>query len=220
MADLGTGRAGTGPVVRSDVSSNANATTRQRSPQIFTHIEAANMLSLRIKKPYAARWSERWYVLINPDGFPESVSVGYSRRTVLGLSHEVVQYINTGAREISMELWCNYHVLRQRNAGLSRDEALRSLLKYRNFFESMTVPSGARLAPPLVNVNWPRADLYFQGVVEDLAFEYTRFAYNGAPTEFRADIAFVEVGRGLMKQSSVQEFGWGVRTGSLDWTNL
>lgn len=150
----------------------------------------------------------------------ESVSPQYSRRPVLGLSHDVVQYVRTDSREISMELWCSYHVVMRNIPSLTNDQALHRLIKHRNFFESLTVPSGPRQAPPLAHVNWPEANLYFQGVVTGMNIEYTQFAHSGAPMEFFIDVSFLESSRGLMTHDRVKQTGWGGRIGHYDWMDL
>ena len=193
---------------------NLNAAQEEKPVRMFTRIDNKDMVSFRAKPAQSFSWSKPVYAVANPETFSESVAAQYSRRPVLGLSHEVLQYIRTASREISMELWCSYHVIRLRNSHLQHDAAVKRLFAYRNFFESLLMPSKARLAPPVVNVFWPNARLHFKGVVDSLSITYERFAFNGEPIEFMLDVDFIEVGRGLMTQSSVSYNGWGARSAS------
>ena len=63
-----------------------------------------------------AESKNNYYVqaMVNPTSFTESLNAEYSRRPVIGLSHEVLQFSRTINREISMELWVSYSVLIQR----------------------------------------------------------------------------------------------------------
>lgn len=144
--------------------------------------------------------------LVNPTSFKESVQAHYALRPVLGLSHEVVQYVRTGTRKITMEIWLSYHLFLQRGMVTKTPDAL---LSKRNFFESLLVPAQLGAAPPLVQVNWPGADLWFEGVLESMSTDYERFDFTGAPIEMKMDLTFIEVARKLMTSPSVYESGLG-----------
>lgn len=209
MADLKTGRAGDTIEAMLETSSSANASSVRRGPSMFTRIAPKDMVSFRSKGARDVSWSSRYTAMANPESFNESVTSHYSQRAVLGLSHDVVQYIRTSSREIDMELWCNYHAFMVRSPDISEHFALERLIDHRNFFESLMVPAGPRLAPPLVTVEWPNAKLHFKGVVTDLTINYTRFAYNGAPIEFTLDLSLLESARGLMTSEGVRRTGFG-----------
>jgi len=144
--------------------------------------------------------------LVNPTSFSESVKAEYSKRPVLGLSHEVLQYIRTTARTITMQLWASLHIFMIK--GITNDRL--AVLQFRNFFESLIVPTDLGLAPPYVYIDWPGADLHFKGVLESLDIEYQRFARDGTPMEINLSVAFCEVADDLMTTPRVMETGLGL----------
>lgn len=144
--------------------------------------------------------------LVNPTTFSESVKAEYSKRPVLGLSHEVLQYIRTTARTLTMQLWASLHIFMMK--GITNDRL--AVLRFRNFFESLIVPTGLGLAPPYVYVDWPGADLHFKGVLESLDLEYQRFARDGTPIEINLSVAFCEVADDLMTTPRVMDTGLGM----------
>jgi len=152
-------------------------------------------------------------VIVNPTSFKESTQTHYSSRQVIGLSHEVAQYVRTGSRKISMELWFSYHILFMRaNADPTKQNNIpdpRTLLQWRNWFEAHLVPSSLGKAPRLLSMEWPRAELHFTGVLESLNTEYERFTYNGTPMEMKMEISLLEVPSGIMLGNSVQRNGLG-----------
>lgn len=148
------------------------------------------------------------HALVNPTSFSESWEPQYSKRGVLGLSHEIIQYIRTSSRIISMDLWISWQVFIQKN-WVPKEAQEKGALYYRDFFAALTVPCGRRLTPPLVNVDWPRAALSFTGVVESLSFDYERFSAEGEPLEYTIKLKFLEVLSGLMTYSRVFQSGFG-----------
>jgi len=179
-------------------------------PDPFARVTAKNLVLFRVRNASktgkgAGTKGMGLHALANPGSFRESVAPQYARRPVLGLSHEVVQYIRTGSREISMELFVSYHLF------LAKGWNSKSIkpLQYRNFFEGLTVPAGERRAPPRVEVTWPKAGLAFVGVVTQLDIEYQRFNRDGYPLEYTLDISFVEVARRLRVTDKVMQEGMG-----------
>ena len=152
-----------------------------------------------LDRPPASSGLDYMYALANPTTFSESVEPQYSRRPVLGLSHEVVQFIRTASREITMELWVSYHLFLQK--GWAPDTVRPLIL--RNFFQALTMPLKARAAPPRVEVDWPGASLNFVGVASSLSFEYQRFASSGDPLEYSISVTFLEVAGALMTAPKV-----------------
>jgi hypothetical protein len=188
-----------------------NTAEQQRKPQPRKY---------RIQDKYLITFYSKWIpgpepaaplsiqrALVNPTSFTESVKAEYSKRPVLGLSHEVLQYIRTTARTITMQLWVSYHLYVQRKWGGADRQAV---LRFRNFFESLIVPTGLGLAPPYVYVDWPGAELHFKGVLESLDIEYQRFAFDGTPMELSLSVTFCEIADDLMTSESVMENGLGM----------
>lgn len=157
------------------------------------------------------------HALVNPTTFGESWEPQYAKRGPLGSSQEVMQYIRTASRTITMDLWISWQIFIQ--MGIAGPE--KGPLAYRDFFSALTVPCGRRLAPPVVDVIWPRTNaegkwfggdvLSFSGVVESLSFEYERFSNMGEPLEYTIKVKFLEVLSGLMTYSRVLANGFGNR---------
>lgn len=168
-----------------------------------------NVVTFRSRKAGAGQWTGERKAIVNPTSFKETIQAHYSLRPVLGLSHEVVQYVRTGTRKITMELWLSYHIFLQQGWLVETPDAL---LSWRNWFESLLVPSGVGLAPPKVAMLWPYADLWFMGVLESLDVDYERFDYRGAPIEMKLSISMIEVAEGLMLSDKVKQKGLGYGT--------
>jgi len=154
---------------------------------------------------------ERQSGYINPTSFRETVDAEYAKRQVLGLSHSVAQYVRTNSRKIQMEIWMSAHILARKGLAaipVTGPEA-DSILDLRDFFESLLVPCGRGMAPPIVEVDWPGASLHFVGVLESLNTEYERFGFNGVPIEYKMDLSFLEVATDLMISSEVRNKGLG-----------
>lgn len=189
-----------------------------------------NLLQLKSGKSYS--WSRRYFVLANPQTLPESIKPQYSLRPVLGLSHELPQFVRTGSRTIEVELWHSIYIalqLGRLERGLDLDKKGRAtdvatappakpeddsvpqkmLKRYRNLYQSMTVPLAPGLAPPLIKFDWPSADLNFQGVVTSLDVTYERFRWDGIPIEYTVKLELTEDPKGFMTTRGVQQWGFG-----------
>lgn len=169
-------------------------------------IEPQNVVTFYVAYNQAES-KNNYYVqaMVNPTSFTESLNAEYSRRPVIGLSHEVLQFSRTINREISMELWVSYSVLIQR----FREQDKISPLMYRNRFHAMLVPGGPRLSPPAVVVYWPFADLGFKGVATSISIDYTQFSAMGDPLEYTISATFVEVPDRLIISPMVRGQGIG-----------
>lgn len=175
-------------------------------------IDPRYLVLFRAKRSGETAFKGECQAIVNPTTVKETVQAHYSLRPVLGLSHEVVQYVRTGSRRLQMELWLSLHILKRRNETEGdMDETIQpsDLLTWRNWFESLMVPSGLGKAPPLVSVIWPYAEFNFLGVIESLNIDYERFDYRGAPIEMKLDLNMIEVMTGLMTTKSVFKQGFG-----------
>lgn len=191
------------------VNLNSEAAVDLSFPNGDGRIAYKDHVVFRRKLPWERRWGYLYYAIANPETFSSSVTSNYVKQAVLGLSHEVTQWTATASRTIDMDLWCSFHVLQRL---LGNKVKPKVLLDYRNFFESLMVPSRAGLPPPLVAMSWPGADLYFIGVIEDLAIEYQRFSITGAPIEFTLSLSMLEVPAALMTSGQVHKHGLGHKT--------
>ena len=169
-------------------------------------IEPKNVVAFYVAYPQKLQNSSYLVeAVVNPTSFTESMSSEYSKRPVIGLSHEVLQYSRTSNREIKMELWVSYTVLIQR---FSAQEKI-SPLQYRNRFHAMLVPAGPRMCPPVVVLYWPFADLGFKGVATSIEIEYTQFSQMGDPLEYTITAAFTEIPDRLIQSPYVKTKGIG-----------
>lgn len=163
------------------------------------------LVLFRLPKPLGQLRSV--YALANPDGFSEEMEPQYSKRPVLGLSQEIVQYIRTASRTISMDLWVSWELF----VAKGWVESAIAPLLYRNFFMALTVPASVRKAPPQVEVRWPMANLNFVGVVTSLRVQYERFSHMGDPLDYMLSVSFVEVANRLMTSPRVLVAGPGYK---------
>jgi hypothetical protein len=192
------------------VNPNAESADSPTWPNGSGRIAYKDHVVFRRKLPWERRWGYMYYAIANPENFSESFTSNYVKHAVVGLSHEVSQWTATASRTIDMELWCSLLVLQR---VLETNKVKPSvLLDYRNFFESLMMPTRAGLPPPLVAMSWPGADLYFIGVCEELSVEYQRFTIDGAPMEFSLSLSLLEVPTALMTSQQVHKYGAGYKT--------
>lgn len=183
-----------------------NSSRSARDPGSLDARVASDCMATFVRTGRSGQFDDEHDVLVNPESFKESIATSYSLRAVLGLSHEVVQYIRTGSRKISMELWLSWHILRLKKGPAAK---LSELIDTRNWFEGCMVPQGLGLAPPLVLLLWPGAKLNFIGVIDSLNIEYQRFTTRARPMEIKLDISMIEVASKLMTTPGVTATGMG-----------
>lgn len=149
---------------------------------------------------------ELFNAYINPNTFSVDVNPQYSVRSPLGLSHQTAQYVGTDSREISMDLLVSWHIYVAK--GFNPDD-VRNPLDLRNFFESLSVPSGPRGAPPRVEIVWPKVHLYFTGVVTSMSTTYQRLAKDSSPLEYTVSLTLLETPAGPMYSPIIRKYGLG-----------
>lgn len=130
-------------------------------------------------------------VLFNPSQLEVSADVKYARQSPPGLDHEVLQYLNTGNRQVqSLEFAMDaFFAEAQPNAPGVRD--------FERFLWALTVPPGgtqgaADTRPPRVLMVWPNT-LTLESVVTSLRFRYTNFGIDAGPLYYVAVVSFEEV---------------------------
>jgi hypothetical protein len=134
---------------------------------------------------------EEMTCLANPTELSETVSVTWNRLVVPGLSHQPLQYVSTGNRQIpSIELYMDRYLAAE--APLDLD-----ILEFRRFLLALTVPpavdAGAPpAAPPRVLFVWPRF-LTLECVVDSVALKYQRFAADGSVLVYTATITLEQI---------------------------
>jgi hypothetical protein len=124
----------------------------------------------------------------NPSELEEMLDVNWARQTVPGLSHQPLQFVNTGNTKMSFEL---------RFEAQDPTTTLDRLLRDRRFLQSLCYPRrGASTVigggPPRALFIWPKI-VSLTCVVTGLAFRYTRFNLDGTPIEFACRVSLEEI---------------------------
>jgi hypothetical protein len=124
----------------------------------------------------------------NPNELEEALEVNWTRQTVPGLSHQPLQFVNTGNVKFTMEL--NFEV-----QDPSTD--LETIHLARRFLLSLCYPR--RGAEDVVGGGPPRALFVWPGVISltcvvtSLSFKYDRFNLEGTPVQFTAKVTLEEI---------------------------
>ena len=124
----------------------------------------------------------------NPTDFEEALEVNWARQTVPGLSHQPLQFVNTGNAKFTLEL--NFE---------AQDPTadLEQIHLARRFLQSLCYPRrGAEDVigggPPRALFVWPNV-VSLTCVVTGLSFKYGRFNLEGAPIQFTAKVTLEEI---------------------------
>jgi hypothetical protein len=173
--------------------------------KVSADLRAREVVWFKVKRPQDPHFMPEAAALVNPASFSERVRAVYAKDPVLGLSHEVLQYTRTESRTIPLDLYISWHIMVQKGLGTK----IEDMLDWRNFFQSLVVPSALGLAPGLVKIIWPGAKLSFVGVVEDVDVTYEEFAPSGHPITYSISLAFTEIARKLMTAGVVRNRGLG-----------
>lgn len=124
----------------------------------------------------------------NPTDFEEALEVNWARQTVPGLSHQPLQFVNTGNAKFTLEL--NFEV-QDPTTDLERIHLAR------RFLQSLCYPR--RGAEDVVGGGPPRALFVWPGVISltcvltALSFKYGRFNLDGMPVQFTAKVTLEEI---------------------------
>lgn len=124
----------------------------------------------------------------NPTDFDEALEVNWARQTVPGLSHQPLQFVNTGNAKFTLEL--NFEA-----QDLTTD--LDQIHLARRFLQSLCYPRrGAEDVvgggPPRALFVWPNV-VSLTCVVTVLSFKYGRFNVEGTPVQFTAKVTLEEI---------------------------
>ena len=124
----------------------------------------------------------------NPTELEEALEVNWARQTVPGLSHQPLQFVNTGNTKFTLEL--NFEA-QDPTADLAQ------LLRARRFLQSLCYPrrgAGDVISggPPRALFVWPTV-ISLTCVITSLAFKYSRFNLAGTPVQFTAKLGLEEI---------------------------
>ncbi len=129
--------------------------------------------------------------LFNPKDLTEKIDVNWTRLAVPGLSHQVLQFQNTGNRQLSgVEFYLDRFFAA---AGDSSPE----LLDFRAFLRSLTVPpEGTEGVPatalPRLLLIWPNV-VTVECVAASVEFQYRQLAVDGTARVYTATVTFEEI---------------------------
>ena len=124
----------------------------------------------------------------NPTELEEALEVNWARQTVPGLSHQPLQFVNTGNVKFTLELQ-----FEAQSAAADIDRILRA----RRFLQSLCYPRRGAASvvgggPPRVLFVWPTF-VSLTCVIASLSFKYHRFNLAGTPIHFSAKVALEEI---------------------------
>jgi hypothetical protein len=124
----------------------------------------------------------------NPNELEEGLEVNWARQTVPGLSHQPLQFVQTGNTRFTLEL-----SFEAQDPGVTLDD----IHHRRRFLQSLCYPrqgAGDVTAggPPRVLFVWPSI-VSLSCVITALSFKYTRFNLNGTPIAFTAKVTLEEI---------------------------
>lgn len=132
--------------------------------------------------------NETMQCLFNPTQLVERVGVNWNRLDVLGLSHQPLQYKNTGNRQLpGVEFYMDRFFAAEAPGDPDIDD-------FRNFLRALTVPpaSAEMEPPPRVLVIWPKV-LVIETVLTELEFQYRVFGTDGSALIYTATCGFEEI---------------------------
>jgi len=124
----------------------------------------------------------------NPAEFEEALEVNWARQTVPGLSHQPLQFVNTGNVKFTLELHFEVH---------DPSADIDQIHFARRFLQSLCYPRrGAEDVigggPPRALFIWPNV-ASLTCVVTGLSFKYGRFNLEGTPIQFTAKVTLEEI---------------------------
>jgi hypothetical protein len=128
--------------------------------------------------------------LFNPTQLVEKISVNWSRLPVLGLSHQPLQYLGTGNRQLpGVEFYLDKSFASEAPGDADIDD-------FRNFLRSLTLPPASadvgNTTPPRVLLLWPKV-LTIEAVITELEFQYRQLARDGSVLVYTATCTVEEI---------------------------
>lgn len=134
------------------------------------------------------RSGETYYFPFTPETFKETVKANWAKQTILGMSHNNLQYSNTDNHQIDS---LNFFF-----RGDSPEE-IELIHEGRKFLLSLLYPSvGANSVreggPPQVLFVWPQM-ISMNCVIEGITISHEKFNREGLTTTFRAEFGLTEI---------------------------
>ena len=146
---------------------------------------------------------ESLIVQFNPTELEESLGVNYSRMTVPGLSHQILQYVNTENVAFNFSLFWDATDL-----GI---QGVEFILAARKFLYAACHPKATPgniigAGAPQILFLWPNM-VSLMCVMTKLQFRYTRFNKFAEPTAYTASVTLEEVRTSLVSMEDVSSLG-------------
>lgn len=143
-----------------------------------------------------------------PTTFTESVVVSYARQKILGMSHEQLQYSNTGNYTIpGLEFF--FRAMPSPGEETTDNRAL-AMHDARNFLMSLCYPSQATSiaqgGPPRILFVWPNM-VALTCVLSQLQITHEKFDRTGASQIYRANVNLEEVRDARILSEDVRSYG-------------
>lgn len=150
--------------------------------------------------------NERWDAMFNPTTLEESLEVKFNRLQVQGLSHERLQYQNTGNKTIPLEFFLSQIYIDQKFGANTF-----SILDDKAFLESLAYPAAdidfSYQGTPQVLFVWP-GTLRMKGRVMKVDFMNRTFqTRNGKVTILVATLDFEEDRDFRILMDEIREYG-------------
>lgn len=126
----------------------------------------------------------------NPEEIERQVGVNYTRLTVLGLSHEVLQFQNRANEKLKFKLYFDKRATTEAAELVEKKAAERQL-------DALTV--GSKKAQDIAGGGPPDALFEFgehfllRVRVLSLKYQYKRFSFDGTPIHFSVDVEIEEI---------------------------
>ena len=162
---------------------------------------------------------EGWEAMFNPNQLTEQIDVNWTKQSVVGLSHQPLQYANTGNHAFTLDLFhraggvpnptgdANSPFLVK---GKVPGRGLRTAVEVRKFLLALAYPIQATSVggggPPRVLVAWPH-HLSLICVVTTIQFKSTRFNVQGYAVDILASVGFEEIRDTRITSSEVRNLG-------------
>jgi hypothetical protein len=129
--------------------------------------------------------------LFNPTQLSEKVQVNWTRLSVPGLSHQILQFQSTGNRQLSgVEFYLDRFFA-------AEQPGEPDIMEFRSFIRALTVPPEGTegvvdTAPPRTLFVWPEV-LTVETVVTDVEFQYRQVAVDGRVLVYSATVGFEQI---------------------------
>ena len=121
--------------------------------------------------------------LINPQTIEERLEVNYKRQPPIGLSHERLQYKNTGNTTYPIELYMDQHMI---DRFMPDPINQPDVLQRKNWLKSLCYPVSdqdySRIGPTRVLFNWPNTFRVVGRITGQVTFLHREFNYQNLKT--------------------------------------